>query len=307
MNQFEIHTLGCGSARPSLKHQPSSTVVNHRGNLFMIDCGEGAQLGFMRQRLSFSRLQHIFITHLHGDHVFGLPGLIGTLALNGTGGHITIHTFEEGRKQLSAIFDYFCRDTPFDIRFNVIEPEESVILETKTLTVRTIPLKHRVPTVGYVFEEKQSERHIKSDMTSFHNVPLSMMRRIKSGEDFIKPDGTVVPNAMLTSPPTPTLSYAHISDTAYIPDLAKKIGPVNLLFHETTYLEEHRTMAAPRGHSTARQAAMVARDAGAKALLTGHYSSRYRDDILFKKEAEEIFPNVILNNEGLVTNLMTLR
>lgn len=301
MNQFDIHTLGCGSARPSLRHQPSSTVINHRGNLFMVDCGEGAQLAFMRQKLSFSRLQHIFITHLHGDHVFGLPGLIGTLALNGTGGHITIHTFEEGRRQLKSIFDYFCRDTPFDIRFNVIRQEEAVILETKSLTVRTIPLRHRVPTVGFVFEEKAGERHIKADMAKFHGVPVAMMRSLKAGEDFTRPDGTVIPNDRLTTPPTPPLSYAHISDTEYMPELARKIGPVDLLFHETTYLEEHKAMAAPRGHSTARQAAQVARDAGAKALLTGHYSSRYRDDNLFLKEATEIFPNVILNHEGLVT------
>lgn len=301
MSDFTVHTLGCGSARPSLRHQPSSTVVNHRGNLFMVDCGEGAQLAFMRQRLSFSRLRHIFITHLHGDHVFGLPGLVGTLALNGTGGDITIHTFEEGRRQLSAIFDYFCRDTPFQINFNVIKPEEAVILETKALTVRTIPLNHRVDTVGFVFEEKPKERHINAEMAKFHDVPLAMMRNLKAGEDFVKADGTVIPNGWLTTPPSPSLAYAHISDTKYMPGLAEKIGPVDLLFHETTYLEEHKAMAAPRGHSTARQAAMVARDAGAKALLTGHYSSRYNDDTPFKTEAEEIFPHVILNREGLVT------
>lgn len=303
MSSFSIHTLGCGSARPSLRHQPSSTVVNHRGNLFMIDCGEGAQLAFMRQRLSFSRLRHIFLTHLHGDHVFGLPGLIGTLALNGAGGEITIHTFEEGRQQLGSIFDFFCRDTPFCIRFNVIRPEEAVILETKSLTVRTVPLRHRVPTVGFIFEEKPRERHINPAMTAFHGVPVAMMRRIKAGEDFVKPDGSIVPNHLLTTDPTPALSYAHISDTAYFPSLAEKIGPVELLFHETTYLEEHKSLAAPRGHSTARQAAMTARDACARRLLTGHYSSRYNDDSLFKKEAQTIFPDVILNNEGLVTHL----
>lgn len=303
MSTFSIHTLGCGSARPSLRHQPSSTVVNHRGNLFMVDCGEGAQLAFMRQRLSFSRLRHIFITHLHGDHVFGLPGLIGTLALNGEGGEIMVHTFEEGKQQIGAIIDYFCRDTPFDVKFNVIKPEEAIILETKSLTVRTVPLKHRIPTVGYIFEEKPKERHLNTEMARFHNVPVAMLSRIKNGEDFVKPDGTVVPNSYLTTDASPSLSYAHISDTAYMPDLASKIGPVDLLFHETTYLEEHKAMAAPRGHSTARQAAEVALKAGAKRLITGHYSSRYRDDELFKSEAEEIFPNVILNREGLVTNL----
>ncbi len=269
----------------------------------MVDCGEGAQLAMMRQRLPFSRLRHIFLTHLHGDHVFGLPGLIGTLALQGNGGDITIHTFEEGKQQLSAIFNYFNRDTPFDIKFNVIKPEEAVILETKALTVRTIPLQHRVETVGFVFEEKPHPRHINPEMTKFHSVPHYMMNSIKAGEDFVRSDGVVVPNEVLTTPPTPSLSYAHISDTMYMPDLAEKIGPVDLLFHETTYLEDNAAMAAPRGHSTARQAAMVARDAGAKQLLTGHYSSRYNDDSLFGKEAAEIFPNVIVNHEGLVVKL----
>lgn len=269
----------------------------------MVDCGEGTQHGMMRQRLPFSKLRHIFLTHLHGDHVFGLPGLLGTLALSGNGGELTIHTFEEGKRQLKAIFDFFNRDTPFDIKFNVIRPEEAVILETRTLTVRTIPLRHRIETVGFVFEEKPNPRHINPEMTKYHNVPHYMMNSLKQGADFIKPDGTVVANEILTTEPSPSRSYAHISDTMYMPELAKKIGPVDLLFHETTYLDDLYSMAAPRGHSTARQAAMVARDAGAKRLLTGHYSSRYTDDSLFVKEASEIFPNVILNKEGLRVDL----
>lgn len=269
----------------------------------MIDCGEGAQLAFMRQRLSFSKLRHIFLTHLHGDHVLGLPGLVSTLALSGNGGELTVHTFEEGAQQLKQIIDYFCRDTPFKLDFNIIRPEEKVIFETKSLTVRTIPLDHRVATVGYVFEEKPKQRHINPEMTSFHQVPIAMMKRLKEGEDFVKPDGTVIPNSWLTTDADPSLSYAHISDTAYMPEIASKIGPVDLLFHETTYLEDLVKDAKERGHSTARQAAMVARDAGVKQLLTGHYSSRYNDDTPFLKEAQDIFPNVILNKEGLKINL----
>lgn len=299
MSNFIIHTLGCGSARPSLRHQPSCTVVEHRGSLYMIDCGEGAQLAFMKQKLSFSKLRHIFLTHLHGDHVLGLPGLIGTLALSGNGGELTIHTFQDGADQLKLMFDYFCRERPFRINFDIIKPEEKIILETKSLTVRTIPLNHRVPTVGYVFEEKPKERHINPEMTLFHEVPVSMMKRIKAGEDFVRPDGKIIPNKILTSPADPSLSYAHISDTAYIPEIAGKISSVDLLFHETTYLDDLKADAKTRGHSTAKQAAMVARDAGAKCLLTGHYSSRYNDDAPFLREAHEIFPNVILNKEGL--------
>lgn len=303
MSTFTIHTLGCGSAKPTPRHQPSSTVVDFRGNLFMVDCGEGAQTAFQRQRLRFSRLSNIFLTHLHGDHVFGLPGLIGTLALSGAGGGITIHTFEEGRKILTEIFDFFCRDTPFDIRFNVIRPKEAVVWENASLRVRTIPLKHRVPTVGYVFEEKEKPRHLISEMLDFHNVPVKDRNSIKLGADFVKPDGRIIPNAMLTTDPTPRLSYAHISDTSFCPEIASSIGPVDLLFHETTYQDSHLSEARPRGHSTARQAAIMARLCGARRLLTGHYSSRYSDDTGFLNEALEEFPDVILNHEGLRVNL----
>ena len=160
-----------------------------------------------------------------------------------------------------------------------------------------------MPTVGYVFEEKPKLRHIKRDMVDFHKVPISQMNAIKEGKPFIKPDGTIIPAEMLTSPPSPSLSYAHIGDTAYLPEIANKICNVDLLYHETTYLNEHRIEAAERGHSTAKEAAMIALNAGAKKLLTGHYSSRYRDENLFLKEASEIFPNTILNCEGLKISL----
>lgn len=304
---FTIHSLGCGSAKPSLRHLPSCTVVEHKGSLYMIDCGEGAQLQMMKQRLPFSKLRHIFITHMHGDHVLGIPGLIGTLALTGNGGEITIHTFEEGARQLKSMIDYFNRDTPFKINYNIIKPEETTVLDTKSLTVRTIPLEHRLPTVGYVFEEKPKQRHILPEMTAYHGVPVAMMARIKNGEDFIKPDGSVIPNHFLTRDADPAYSYAHISDTGYMPDLAKKIGPVDLLFHETTYHEDRLADALQRGHSTAKQAATVARDAGAKWLITGHYSSRYTDDTPVLEEALEVFPNVILNTEGLITHIPVKR
>lgn len=303
-NSFKIHVLGCGSAKPTLRHQPSSTVINHRENLFMVDCGEGAQRAFQAHRLNFSRLGHIFLTHLHGDHVLGLPGLVSTLGLGGTGGSLTIHTFAEGAEILSNIFKFFARDIPFEIKFNIIDPKaEAVVFENSSLTVRTIPLRHRVPDVGYIFEEKPNMRHIRRDMIDFHKVPVAKIHDIKAGADFIKPDGTVIPNVMLTSDPTPSRSYAHISDTSYLPYIAEKIGAVDLLYHETTYLNQHEKEAKDRFHSTARQAAMVARDAGAKQLLVGHYSSRYKTDEDFRKEALDIFPNVILGKEGLVIDL----
>ncbi len=303
VEKFEINVLGCGSAKPSPIHNPSCTVVNFRDNLFMIDCGEGAQKEFQRQRLKFSRLNHIFLTHLHGDHVFGLPGLIGTMALSGLEGDITIHTFEDGKNILTSIFDYFNRGLPIDVKFNVIRPEEAVIFENSSLRVRTVPLRHKIPAVGYVFEEKPRLRHINREMCDFHGAPLWAFNSIKAGNDFTKPDGTTIPNALLTKDPEPPRSYAHISDTAYMPDLAEKIHGVDLLFHETTYLTKDLDKAKERGHSTAAQAAQTALDANARVLLTGHYSSRYKDDKLFLEEAKTVFSNVILGKEGLKVKL----
>lgn len=303
MSTFTLHTLGCGSAKPSVKHNPSSTVLNIREKLFMIDCGEGAQLGFQRHRLKMSRLNNIFLTHLHGDHCLGLPGLISTLALTNKGGTVTIHTFKEGIKIFTRIFDYFCRERPYDIKFNEIYPEEGIIYEDNSITVRTIPLEHRIHDVGFIFEEKPKPRHIIREMIDFYKVPVAQIKGIKEGAPFITDDGVVISAERLTRPADPSIRYAHISDTAYIPDLAEKIGKVDLLFHETTYLKEHEADAIKRGHSTAQQAAMVARDCGAELLLTGHYSSRYKDDNLFVEEAQTIFENSLLNHEKLVINL----
>lgn len=307
MADFTVHSLGCGSARPTPKHNPSCTVVEFRNNLFMVDCGEGAQKSFMMQRLGISRLGHIFLTHMHGDHVLGLPGLISTLGLQDTGGELTIHTFADGAKILKEIFDYFGRNLPYDIHFNILDPKkEEVAFENKSLIVRTIPLKHRIPAVGYVFEEKPRMRHLNREMCDFHGVPVSQFNNIKAGQDFVKPDGTVITNGRLTTPPSPPLSYAHISDTLFVPDLAERIGPVDLLFHETTYLDSEADMAVKNFHTTARQAGEMARLSGAKWLLTGHYSSRYKDEEEFRRQAQEVFPNVILNREGLRTDLTRL-
>ncbi len=274
-------------------------MVNFRENLFMVDCGEGAQKEMMRQRLKFNRLNNIFLTHLHGDHVFGLPGLIGTMALSGIEGDITIHTFEDGKEILSDIFAYFNRGLPIDVRFNVIRPEEAIVFENSTLRVRTVPLKHKIPAVGYIFEEKPRLRHIDRAACDFHGVPVWAFNSIKAGADFTKEDGSIIQNAFLTKDPAPARSYAHISDTAYIPGLAEKLKGVDLLFHESTYLEQDIDKARERGHSTAAQAAMVARDAGAGSLLLGHYSSRYHDASLFLNEAKTIFPNSIAGKEGM--------
>lgn len=308
MADFTIHVLGCGSAKPCVRHNPSCTVVDYRNNLYMIDCGEGAQKEMQRQHLKMNRLNHIFLTHLHGDHVLGLPGLVATLALTRKQGGLTIHTTAHGAEMLASIFSFFNGDTDFQVSFNILDPKkEEIAFENNTLRVRTVPLRHRVPTIGYVFEEKPKQRHIRRDMIDFHNVPVARISDIKSGADFITADGTVVPNSVLTSDADPALSYAHMSDTLYLPSLADKVRDVTLLYHESTYLKANTAEARERFHSTAAQAATVARDAGARALLLGHYSSRYRNDDLFRQEALEVFPRVFLADEGLSIDMKKLR
>lgn len=307
MARFAIHTLGCGSAKPTPRHHPSSTIIDFRDNLFMVDCGEGTQLAMMKKKLKLNRLANIFLTHLHGDHVFGLPGLIGTLALHFSGGKITVHTFQEGKEILTEILSYFNRGLPFKVYFNILDPnQEQIAFENKSLLVRTVPLKHRIPTVGYIFEEKPGLRHINREMCDFHGVPFSQFNNLKAGEDFVKEDGTIIESSRLTFDPAPPLIYAHISDTAFAPEIAGKLGKPTLLFHETTYLNSNEKDAVARGHSTASQAAEMARLSGASWLLTGHYSSRYHNDEGFLREAMEVFPNVILNKEGLTVDLTSL-
>lgn len=301
---FRINVLGCGSAKPTLEHNPSCMVLEHGSDLFMIDCGEGAQKEMLKQRLKMSRLGHVFLTHLHGDHVLGLPGLVSTLALDKKRGGLTIHTTEEGRQMLTTIFGYFDSDSDFEVRFEVFDPtREEIVYEDKTMTVRTLPLRHRVPAVGFVFEEKPKSRHIIGEMIERFGIPFSAIPAIKAGEDFTTTEGTVIPASELTSAPTPSHSYAHLSDTLYLPELAEKIKGVDLLYHESTYLKENAREATERFHSTAAQAAMMARDADAGALLLGHYSSRYRHDSLFLEEAREIFPRTVLADEGLTLDI----
>lgn len=305
MAKFQIDILGCGSATPTDRHMPSCQVVNFRDSLYMIDCGEGAQLQFRRMRLKFSRLNHIFISHLHGDHFLGLPGLLSTLALHDTGGTITIHTFREGIDILRKIMKVFCRDTSFDIVYDEIEPTRGIILDEKALTVETFPLYHRVPTVGFLFREKPKKRHLRADMIKFHNIPIAQLPHIKDGADFITPEGKVIPNALLTTDAEPAISYAYCSDTMFKPAVAEDIAGVDTVYHESTYLSDNEHKAAPRGHSTAAQAGRIATMAAARRLILGHYSQAYDDDASFAAEAATTFSGTIIPaTEGLRVDLL---
>ena len=304
MAKFQVNILGCGSATPTARHQPSCQVVDFRDKLFMIDCGEGAQGQFRRMGLKFSRLNNIFISHLHGDHLFGLPGLLSTMALHEVTGSVTIHIFRDGARLMKEWMDFFNRNSPFEIIYDIIEEgERRVVYEDSGLTVETFPLYHRTPCNGYIFREKPKLRHLKGDAVKFHGIPVSQMKAIKEGADFVKPDGTVVPNAMLTTDADPSVSYAYCSDTMMDLRVAADIRGVDTVYHEATYDDSLSVQARERGHSTAREAGRIAREAGAKRLIIGHFSKRYNSEEILLREASEEFPEVIVANEGLRIDL----
>lgn len=305
MTKFELNVLGCGSATSSLRHLPSCQVLNVRDNLFMIDCGEGAQLEMRRMKLKYSRLNHIFISHLHGDHCFGLPGLLSTLALLEKTGTLTVHIFKDGAEQFKRLLDYFCREMPYELKFDIMTTRKTVIYEDDGITVTTFPLRHRVPAVGFLFAEKPKLRHIDPIRVKEAGVPLHFLNSLRHGADFLTPDGRLIPNAELTTDADPCLSFAYCSDTAYSKRVVEAVQGVDWLYHESTYADDCEAMARRRFHSTARQAAIVAREAGVKHLILGHYSKRYRDDNIFLQQAQEEFPHVILAHEGLRLDLNT--
>ena len=304
MADFDINILGCGSALPTTRHLATSQVVDLRDKLYMIDCGEGSQLQMRRMHIKFSRLNHIFISHMHGDHCFGLPGLISTLGLLGRIGELVIHAPKEIEGYMRPVLDTFCKGMPYEVRFNHIDTHShSLIMEDRSLSVYSIPLKHRIPTCGFLFEEKPKEAHIIREMIDFYQIPIHSIKDIKQGKDYVTPEGEVISNARLTRPATPPKRYAYCSDTAYNPSMIPIIEGVDLLYHEATFAERDKARAKETFHSTARQAAEIAQKANVKRLVIGHYSAR--NDVLTElyDEAKELFPTTILGNEGMVLSV----
>lgn len=299
MEPFKVHILGCGSALPTMKHLPSSQVVDIRGKLFMIDCAEGTQVQLRRTHQSFSRISSVFISHLHGDHCFGLIGMISTFGLSGRTSPLHIYAPAEMGKLLQLQTEMFLQTLEFEVIFHAVDTTKaSIIYEDRSLSVSTIPLEHRIPCSGFLFREKPTLPHIRREMIDYYQIPLSQIQNVKNGMDWTTESGEVIPNSRLVTPAAATRSYAYCSDTRYIPYLYKQLQGVNLLYHESTYAEDRAAKAVLYNHSTAKQAAMVARDAGVGKLLLGHYSARYDDEQVLLNEAKEVFPNTFLTNEG---------
>lgn len=298
MEPFEIHILGCGSALPTTRHNASAQIVKIGNKQFMIDCGEGTQVQLRRQHIHFSFINHIFISHLHGDHCFGLIGLISTFALLGRTAPLHIYADPNLEEVMKPQIDFFCKGMNYPLFFHSTDAtRQEVIYEDNTITVESIPLKHRMPCCGFLFREKPKKRHLIGDVVNFYNIPAYMRQAIKDGADYITPDGETIPNNRLTKEADRSRSYAYCSDTAPCNN-SLQLKDVDLLYHEATFADSEKERAAQTFHSTARQAAKAASDAGAKRLLIGHYSSRYDTPEILLKEAQEIFPATIAANEG---------
>ena len=300
MEKFELTILGCGSALPTTRHFATSQVLNVREKLYMIDCGEGSQLQMRRSHLKFSHLNHVFISHLHGDHCFGLIGLISTFGLLGRTAPLHVHAPENFGSMLQSMLDFFCKGLDFTIEFHPVNnTRHALVHEDRSVMVYSIPLRHRIACCGYLFKEKELLPHIRRDMIDFYHIPVCEINNIKNGKDWVTEDGQVIPCSRLTTPAAPARSYAYCSDTCYLPGLSSLVGGVDLLFHEATFLHEDLQRAQETFHTTALQAATLARDSHVKALCIGHFSARYEDEAVLLDEARSVFAHTILAKENL--------
>lgn len=304
MEPFRIYILGCGSALPTLRHNASSQLVEVRERLLMLDCAEGTQTQMRKSHLHFAKLSRVFISHLHGDHCFGLIGMISTFGLLGRTAPLHVHAPEALGPMLHDQIAFFTHDLGYEVVFHAVDTSRhAVVYEDNSITVESIPLEHRMPTCGYLIREKPQLPHIRPEMLEAYGIPRSQINNIKMGVDWTTTEGDVIPNARLVTPADPPRSYAYCSDTRYMPTLHEQVKGVNTLYHESTYGEDKIQSAEKYCHSTARQAAMVARDAGVGQLLLGHYSSRYEDENVLLEEAKVVFENTRLTNEMDIINV----
>jgi ribonuclease Z len=296
---MKLTILGSSSALPTSERYPSAHVLNVHERLYLIDCGEGTQMQLRKNRLRLSRLNNIFISHLHGDHIFGLYGLLSTLSLMGRKNPMRIHAPENYHNILLSHLQDFDIHLNFEIGFIPLKgTDPSVIYEDKHITVTSFPLKHRVPCFGFLFRERRAERNIIRESIDKYKIPMVRIPAIKKGEDFITNEGEVIKNELLTLPPPEPLSYAYCSDTKYFSRLASIVRGVTLLYHEATFDSSLSELAEMTGHSTTLDAARTALEAGAGSLVIGHFSARYRNVSILVDEAKTIFKNTFPAIDG---------
>jgi ribonuclease Z len=293
---FELIILGSSSALPTSKRSTAAHLLNMNERFFLIDCGEGTQIQLRRFRLSPAKINHIFISHLHGDHIFGLFGLLSSLGMMGR--KVTLNMYGPAAlEEMMETHRHFFGPLPYKLQYHLSEDEKKMYEDSKNEVI-AIKLMHRTETYGYLFREKQGLLNINKSKIGQYRLGVEDIKKIKLGKNHITEDGAVISNSELTLPALKQRSYAYISDTAYMRNIAEKIPGVDLLFHEATFLERDSDLAKQTFHSTAKQAAMVAKEANAGKLLIGHFSTRYKDIDLFEQEANTIFNDTIAVNDG---------
>lgn len=298
---MNLTILGCYAATPRTMTNPTSQVLEINNRMFLIDCGEGTQVQLRKNKVKFSKINHVFISHLHGDHFYGLIGLVSTFSLLNRQADLHIHAPKGAKEVILMQLKVSNSWTGYNLYFHELDSNEpQVIYEDEKVTVTTIPLKHRVYTNGFLFTEKPGLRKLKVEEVEKHNIDTVYYYKIKSGSDITLEDGTVIPNSELTYPPTPVKSYAFCSDTIYDEGIVPLIKDVTVLYHESTFLESEAHYCEKTMHSTAIQAATIAKMANAKHLLLGHFSTRYTNLEAFKQEAATVFENVELADDGKV-------
>ncbi len=298
---MKLTILGCYAATPRTITNPTSQILEIRNRMFLIDCGEGTQVQLRKNKLKFSKINHIFISHLHGDHFYGLVGLISTFMLLNRQTELHIYG-PKGIKEIILIqLRYADSFTGYDLYFHELETKQSeVIYEDDKVIVKTIPLRHRIYTNGFLFQEKVGDRKLNIDVVNQYEIDSCYYQKIKNGKDITLEDGTVLSNEELTFDPIKPKSYAFCSDTMYDELIIPIIQGVDVLYHEATFLESEADKAQKTKHSTAKEAATIALKANVKQLILGHYSTRYANIELFKEEATSIFPTTYLADDGKI-------
>ena len=296
---MQLTILGCNAATPRKNAQTTAQLLEITGQMVLIDCGEGTQIQLRKLGIKFARIQHIFISHLHGDHFYGLIGLISTFRLLGRTADLHVYG-PKGIKEIITLQLKLAKSwTDYNLFFHELEEEvATLILDHEKFTVETLPLDHRVYTNGYLFREKVGKRKINSAAVANYGVDVADMENLKQGKDIQLPNGDWVENQLLTFDPAPPKSYAFCSDTAYKPDLAELVKGVSCLYHEATFLDTHQDLAVKTKHSTAEEAAQIAAKAEVGQLILGHFSSRYPDLNAFIEQAQRHFQNVHLAEDG---------
>lgn len=301
--KFELTLLGTSGAVPAYGRFPTMQVLNVQEAMYMIDCGEGAQMRFSDYNIHWGRLKHIFISHLHGDHFYGLWGLINSMALNGRNADLTIFCPAALKDMLRAVMPYM-KKLSFEVKFQPIPQDKHVLVhEDKRIQVFTLPLNHSVPAAGFLFREKERPRSMRGALIEKYSIPYQQIPYIKAGADYVAEDGIRIPNERLTTAPPKPRTYAYCSDTAWQPSLLPLIQGADLLYHEATFCEREREQASKTLHSTASDAARIAREAQVRQLVLGHYSSRYKYLDVLLAEACQVFPNTLLGMDGGIINV----